>query len=97
MNVMKRLLLCCVTLLTTPLVASAQVVAKDGFDYPPLKEAQNFVGPVGRAKLPAGWPAEDDNVRISEVKFGRGAMTRWHRHEGSQYLIATGGDRKSVV
>ncbi|MFP2959155.1 hypothetical protein ACLEPN_15255 [Myxococcus sp. 1LA] len=91
MNAMKHLLLCCVTLLTAPWAASAQVTAKASFDYPPLKEAQNFVGPVARAKLPEGWPAEDHHIRISEVKFGRGAMTRWHRHGGSQYLFATGG------
>ncbi|WP_257792422.1 hypothetical protein [Myxococcus xanthus] len=37
MNAMKRMLPCCVAMLTAPWAASAQVVAKESFDCPPKR------------------------------------------------------------
>jgi quercetin dioxygenase-like cupin family protein len=47
-----------------------------------------YTGAVGVARLLA---AQDDSLRVYEVRFAAGARTVWHAHAGEQWLIGLVG------
>jgi quercetin dioxygenase-like cupin family protein len=49
---------------------------------------ERYTGAVAVARLLA---AQDDSVRVYEVRFAAGARTVWHAHAGEQWLIGLVG------
>ncbi len=69
----------------------AQVVVEDGFKFGTPREGEEFDAPAQKATESIDWPIDDNELRVTEVKFTKKAKTKWHRNKGPKYLITTDG------
>lgn len=69
----------------------AQVVVEDGFKFGSPHAGEEFDGPAQRANESVDWPVDDSELRVTEVKFAKKTMTKWHRNKNGKYLVTTDG------
>lgn len=88
---MKYLIPACLFVVLFYQNSHAQVVVEDSFKFGALRSTENFDGEVQRAAPSLDWPVEISDLNVTEIKFARKAMTKWHRQKGDKYLITTDG------
>lgn len=69
----------------------AQVVVEDSFKFGASRATDHYDGEAQRATPSLDWPVDISDLNVTEVKFAKKTMTKWHRQKGDKYMITTDG------